>query len=134
MCARIESSRISRRGTVCRVSFGSSKPTRALPAIGATSVSLAPFGDLVAMPGFGTALRLTLVTGLGATALSLLAGYDSTQAGKAFARALSDEESLVRQTAVRRLDVDLEVFVAQCAKDVAGVVRHEIATRFALTE
>ncbi len=43
-----------------------------LPAIGASGMSLAPFRDLAAVPGFGTALRLTLVTGLGATALSVL--------------------------------------------------------------
>ncbi len=43
-----------------------------LPAIGSTDVSLAPLRQLVDLPGFGTALRLTLVTGLGATALSIL--------------------------------------------------------------
>lgn len=42
------------------------------PAIGANDLSLGPLRDLLALPGFATALRLTLVTGLGATALSLL--------------------------------------------------------------
>ncbi len=42
-----------------------------LPAVGATEMSLAPIRQLVEIPGFGTALRLTLVTGLGATALSV---------------------------------------------------------------
>ncbi len=43
-----------------------------MPAIGATAASLEPLRALVALPGFGTALWLTLVTGLTATALSLL--------------------------------------------------------------
>lgn len=43
-----------------------------MPAIGASDLSLAPLRDLLALPGFTTALRLTLVTGLGATALSVL--------------------------------------------------------------
>ncbi|MDA0962829.1 MAG: ABC transporter permease, partial [Proteobacteria bacterium] len=43
-----------------------------MPAIGAEALSLDPLRALVALPGFGTALRLTLVTGLTATALSLL--------------------------------------------------------------
>lgn len=43
-----------------------------LPAIGATSVSLAPWHELFALPGFATAIRLSLVTGLGATTISLL--------------------------------------------------------------
>jgi tetratricopeptide (TPR) repeat protein len=38
-----------------------------------------------------------------ATALALLADYDPEATGDRFVRALSDEESLVRQTAVRRL-------------------------------
>ncbi len=43
-----------------------------MPAIGASDLSLAPLRDLLALPGFTTALRITLVTGLGATALSIL--------------------------------------------------------------
>lgn len=43
-----------------------------MPAIGASDLSLAPLRDLLALPGFTTALRITLVTGLGATALSVL--------------------------------------------------------------
>lgn len=42
-----------------------------LPAIGAAELSGAPFATLVNLPGFATALQLTLVTGLGATALSV---------------------------------------------------------------
>lgn len=43
-----------------------------MPVIGANSFSLDPWGDLAAIPGIGTSLRLTLFTGLGATALSLI--------------------------------------------------------------
>ena len=43
-----------------------------LPAIGAHEFSLKGWRDLLAFPGFATSLRLTLATGLGATALSLL--------------------------------------------------------------
>jgi putative thiamine transport system permease protein len=43
-----------------------------LPAIGATGLSFDPMRALIGTPGLGTALCLTLVTGLGATALSLL--------------------------------------------------------------
>lgn len=42
-----------------------------LPAIGAQAWSLAPWRELVQHPGFGTALQLTLVTGLGTTALAV---------------------------------------------------------------
>ncbi|SNT32345.1 ABC transporter permease [Tropicimonas sediminicola] len=49
-----------------RASFG------LLPAIGASEVSLAPWRELAEMPGLATSLRLTLVTGVGATLLSLL--------------------------------------------------------------
>jgi len=44
-----------------------------LPALGAAGWSLGPWRRLLAEPGLTTALRLTLVSGLGATALSLLA-------------------------------------------------------------
>jgi putative thiamine transport system permease protein len=43
-----------------------------LPAIGGHALSLQPWHELFATPGFATSLRLTLVTGLGATLLSLL--------------------------------------------------------------
>jgi len=42
-----------------------------LPAIGATSFSLAPWRELFAWPGLPGSLRVTLVSGLLATALSL---------------------------------------------------------------
>lgn len=63
-------------GLVLPIAAGFLQTARAgfgvMPAIGATDVSLAPFVALLDLPGFGTALRLTLVTGLGATALSVL--------------------------------------------------------------
>ncbi len=43
-----------------------------LPALGQNMFSLEPWGELQNMPGFGTSLRLTLVTGLGSTVLSLV--------------------------------------------------------------
>ncbi len=43
-----------------------------LPALGHTVLTLDPWRDLAALPGFATSLRLTLVTGLGSTLLSLL--------------------------------------------------------------
>lgn len=43
-----------------------------LPALGLTEWSLQPWRDLLQMPGFASSLRLTLVTGLGSTLLSLL--------------------------------------------------------------
>ncbi|KAA2315084.1 ABC transporter permease subunit [Pseudooceanicola sediminis] len=43
-----------------------------LPAIGATAPSLAPWRELAHLPGIATSLRLTLISGLGATALALL--------------------------------------------------------------
>jgi len=49
-----------------RASFG------VLPALGFSGLSLAPWKALAALPGLGTSVRLTLVTGLGATALSLV--------------------------------------------------------------
>ncbi|MSO89548.1 MAG: ABC transporter permease [Rhodospirillaceae bacterium] len=41
-----------------------------LPALGGTDFSLGPWRDLLAYPGFGSALRLSIVTGLAATMLS----------------------------------------------------------------
>ena len=43
-----------------------------LPAIGARELSLEPWRALVALPGFATSLRLTLITGFGATLLALV--------------------------------------------------------------
>ena len=43
-----------------------------LPAVGGTTISVAPWHALVDAPGFATALQLTLVTGWGAALLSLL--------------------------------------------------------------
>jgi putative thiamine transport system permease protein len=43
-----------------------------LPALGQNVISLEPWRALVELPGFATSLRLTLVTGLGSTLLSLL--------------------------------------------------------------
>ncbi len=43
-----------------------------LPALGQNMFSLEPWGELQTMPGFGTSLRLTLMTGLGSTVLSLV--------------------------------------------------------------
>src|SRR5690606_17016648 len=49
-----------------RAAFGS------LPAIGALGPDAGPWADLLAMPGLLAAVRLTVVTGLGATVLSLM--------------------------------------------------------------
>ncbi len=43
-----------------------------LPALGQDALSLGAWHDLAGLPGFTTSLRLTLVTGLGATVLSLV--------------------------------------------------------------
>lgn len=60
-----------------------------LPAIGATELSLVPLRNLIALPGISTALRVTLVTGLGATALSILlaVGVCAAMHGRMSARA-----------------------------------------------
>ena len=52
-----------------------------LPAIGAVNWSLAPWHELMALPGFGTSLRLTLVTGLGSTLLALMLATARAQLG-----------------------------------------------------
>lgn len=63
-------------GVIAPVTLGLWETSRAafgvLPAIGAESPSLAPWRQLAEMPGLWTSLRLTLVTGVGATVLSLL--------------------------------------------------------------
>ncbi|MBC7137495.1 MAG: ABC transporter permease subunit [Defluviimonas sp.] len=43
-----------------------------LPAIGATDAGLSPWGHLLGLPGLGSAIRRTLVTGLAASGLSLI--------------------------------------------------------------
>ncbi|MCX7646717.1 MAG: ABC transporter permease, partial [Rhodobacteraceae bacterium] len=66
-----------------------------LPALGGHGLSLAPFRDLAAQPGLAASVRLSLVTGLLATAASLavtvlvLAGWQGTRAFRAVERALS---------------------------------------------
>ncbi len=55
-----------------------------LPALGRTQWSLDPWRMLLAQPGFGTSLRLTLVTGLGSTliALALAVGFCASMPGR----------------------------------------------------
>ncbi|MEJ2023360.1 MAG: hypothetical protein P8X43_15455 [Maritimibacter sp.] len=55
-----------------------------LPAIGAADLSLAPWATLLEIPGFATATRLSLTTGLTATFLSLLlaVGFSAAVHGK----------------------------------------------------
>lgn len=66
-----------------------------LPALGGTALTLQPFRDLAAWPGLGPAARLSVTTGLAATAISLaitvliLAGWQGTRAFRALERALS---------------------------------------------
>ncbi|MEM9782418.1 MAG: ABC transporter permease, partial [Pseudomonadota bacterium] len=66
-----------------------------LPALGGDSLSLAPFRELAATPGIAASIRLSVTTGLMATALSLavtVAIVAATQGTRAFAlveRALS---------------------------------------------
>lgn len=75
-------------GFVLPILAGFAHTTRAafgiLPAIGAVEWSLAPWHQLMALPGFGTSLRLTLVTGLGSTlmALALAAGFCALMHGR----------------------------------------------------
>ncbi len=66
-----------------------------LPALGGTAASLDAFRALAEAPGFTTSLRLSLTTGLAATALSLgltlliLAGWHGTASFRALERTLS---------------------------------------------
>ncbi len=66
-----------------------------LPVVGLRGPSLDPFRTLLATPGIGTSARLSLTTGLVATALSLLtvtlvtAGWSGTRAFRALERLLS---------------------------------------------
>jgi putative thiamine transport system permease protein len=63
-------------GVVLPILAGFAQTARAafgiLPAIGAVEWSLDPWRHLLELPGFGTSLRLTLVTGLGSTLLALV--------------------------------------------------------------
>ncbi|MEX0970044.1 MAG: ABC transporter permease subunit [Paracoccaceae bacterium] len=63
-------------GLIAPIAFGLWQTGRAafgtLPALGKDAISLAPWRELAELPGFGTSLRLTLVTGLGSTVLSLV--------------------------------------------------------------
>lgn len=62
-------------GLIGPIAAGLWQTTRAafgvMPAIGAVEAGLAPFRALADVPGIGASLRLTLFTGIGATALSL---------------------------------------------------------------
>lgn len=75
-------------GMILPISLGLWETARAafgiLPAIGARDWSLAPWRQLTALPGFGSSLRLTLVTGFGATviALVLAAGFCAAVHGR----------------------------------------------------
>jgi putative thiamine transport system permease protein len=66
-----------------------------LPAAGISGFSLAPFVDLFDWPGLGQAVRLSVTTGLFATALALagvtllFAGWSGTRAFRALERLLS---------------------------------------------
>lgn len=66
-----------------------------MPAIGGMNVEITPFRELLERPGFWTAVRVSLATGLGATALSftlvvlLCAGWQDTGAFRAIVRVLS---------------------------------------------
>ncbi len=63
-------------GVIAPVTLGLWETGRAafgvLPAVGAEGPSLAPWRRLAEMPGLWTSVRLTLVTGIGATVLSLV--------------------------------------------------------------
>ncbi|MGB3279451.1 MAG: ABC transporter permease subunit [Pseudorhodobacter sp.] len=75
-------------GFVLPILAGFAQTTRAafgiLPAIGAVDWSLDPWHRLMALPGFGTSLPLTLVTGIGSTllALALAAGFCALMHGR----------------------------------------------------
>ncbi len=75
-------------GVVLPIVAGFAQTARAafgvLPAIGAVEWSLAPWHQLMDLPGFGTSLRLTLVTGVGSSvvALVLAAGFCALMHGR----------------------------------------------------
>ncbi len=50
------------------------------PALGAASLSVRPFSDMFADPSFATALRVTIVTGFGATLLSVIVAFSAVAA------------------------------------------------------
>ncbi|MES2434235.1 MAG: ABC transporter permease subunit [Pseudomonadota bacterium] len=62
-------------GLIAPIAVGLAETARAafgvLPALGLWEWSLEPWRMLLAQPGFGTSLRLSLVTGLGSTVISL---------------------------------------------------------------
>ncbi|HEU4518705.1 MAG TPA: ABC transporter permease, partial [Microvirga sp.] len=62
-----------------------------LPALGRAELSLAPWRELLAAPGLATSVRLTVTTGLAATALSFLmaAGFCALAAERRPVRALA---------------------------------------------
>lgn len=66
-----------------------------LPALGGKALSLAPWQELAAWPGLGAAVRLSLVTGLVATIVSLaitvliVAAWQGTRSFRAITRALA---------------------------------------------
>ncbi|MES2969720.1 MAG: ABC transporter permease subunit [Pseudomonadota bacterium] len=63
-------------GLIAPITLGLWQTARAafgiLPALGRDTLSLDPWRDLALLPGFATSLRLTLVTGVGSTLLSVL--------------------------------------------------------------
>ena len=63
-------------GLIAPIALGLWQTARAafgiLPALGRDTLTLEPWRMLAALPGFGTSLRLTLFTGLGATVLALV--------------------------------------------------------------
>lgn len=75
-------------GLIAPIVVGLAETARAafgqLPALGHVGWSLEPWRMLVAQPGFVTSLRLTLVTGVGATliALALAVGFCAAGAGR----------------------------------------------------
>jgi putative thiamine transport system permease protein len=66
-------------GVVLPIVAGFAQTARAafgvLPAIGAVEWSFAPWMQLMHLPGFGTSLRLSLVTGVGSTVLALALAF-----------------------------------------------------------
>lgn len=77
-------------GPICAGLLGTLAPAFGyLPAIGGRSLSLDPWRELFAHPGFGSALALTLFSGFGATAISLALCFAlcaTSAGGRAFAR------------------------------------------------
>ncbi|OIP85646.1 MAG: hypothetical protein AUK37_04025 [Rhodobacterales bacterium CG2_30_65_12] len=86
-------------GVIGPIAAGLAQTARAafglMPAIGAAQAGLGPWRTLFGLPGFATSVQLTLLTGLGATVLSLAIAFALTAslharlAGTAAARALT---------------------------------------------